>query len=147
MKKLELKLPKTFTRLLGLLLFAASALVVADAERVAVIGHPGLPQADRAALVRLYAGHTIELDGKVVKVVNGAPGSSSRAHFLNSVLRMDEARYRAYWTVRRHVGKGVPPDELPSDAAVIEFVSNTPGGIGYVSIDSIVEGLNVIGRY
>lgn len=134
----------------GLLLFlmwVSASLCRAESDGVVVIGHPGLPMVDRAALVRLYTGRSIELAGELVTVVNGAPGSAARQHFLNAVVRMDEARYRAYWTVRRHVGKGVPPAELTPDEAVIAFVASTPGSIGYISADSVTDGLNVIARY
>ncbi len=134
----------------GLLLFllmAGVGLCRAESGGVVVIGHPGLPAVDRAALVRLYTGRSIELAGALVTVVNGAPGSTVREHFLNAVVRMDEARYRAYWTVRRHVGKGVPPAELTPDEAIIAFVASTPGSIGYISADSVTEGLNVLARY
>ncbi|HMM75748.1 MAG TPA: hypothetical protein PJ986_08570 [Gammaproteobacteria bacterium] len=137
-----------FSRTLCLLvLLGLATLSRADSGDVVVIGHPGLPKVDRAALVRLYTGRSIELAGALVTVINGAPGSAVRQHFLNTVVRMDEARYRAYWTVRRHVGKGVPPPELAPDAAVIAFVSSTPGSIGYISAESVTEGLNVIARY
>ena len=36
-------------------------------------------------------------------------------------LSRDEARYTAYWTVRRYVGKGVPPLEVASTADVIRL--------------------------
>lgn len=130
-----------------LLLAGVSSPVTSGSNQVLVIGHPGLPSADRATLMRLYTGRSIELDGTPVTVVNGAEGSDTRAYFLETVVRMDEARYRAYWTVRRHVGKGVPPPEVSPDAAVIEFVNRTPGAIGYISARAQVDGLNVLASY
>lgn len=134
-------------RLFTALLLGASALATARADEVVVIGHTGLPEADRAALTRLYTGRSIALAGTAVKVANSVPGSALRERFLSTVLNMDEARYRAYWTVRRHVGKGVPPAELSPDAAMIAFVTRTPGAIGYISAEAVTADLNVIARY
>ena len=141
-----MKTMNVYRAFLFLLLASCAALVHAESG-VIVTGHPGLPQVDRAALMRLYTGRSIELAGKVVTVVNGAPGSAIRRQFLKAVVRMDEERYRAYWTVRRHVGKGVPPAELTPDEAVIAFVAATPDSIGYISVKSLTDGLNVIARY
>lgn len=111
-----------------------------------LIAHAGLPKADAATIARLYTGRAIELGGQAVTVVHAATGSALRARFLSSVLQQDEERYRAYWTVRRHVGKGAPPRELASSSEVIEFVQSTPGAIGYVDASELRPGLNIVLR-
>lgn len=128
-------------------LLGATPLLAEQAEEVVVIGHPGLPKADRAQLLRLYTGRSIEMNGQVVTVANAAPGSATRQQFLLRVVHMDEARYRAYWTVRRHVGKGVPPTEVSPDEEMIQFVNSTPGAIGYIGASAVSGELNVIARY
>lgn len=105
-----------------------------------------MPRLDAATVARLYTGRTIELAGQTVTVVNAAPGSALRARFLAVYLQQDEDRYRAYWTVRRHVGKGAPPRELASSAEVIDWVQANPGGIGYVDASELRPGLNVLAR-
>lgn len=47
--------------------------------------------------------------GAPVIVVNAPPGSPVRNRFLNTYVEQDEERYVAYWTVRRFIGKGLPP--------------------------------------
>jgi len=84
--------------------------------------------------------------GAPVIVVNAPPGSSVRNRFLNTYVEQDEERYVAYWTVRRFIGKGLPPKEMDSAAAVIEFVQKTPGAIGYVDAAELRPGLNVLAR-
>lgn len=111
-----------------------------------VIGHPGLPRLDAATLQRLYTGRAIEVAGQPVTVVNLPAGSALRQRFLAVFLATDEDRYRAYWTVRRHVGKGAPPRELDSAGAVMDFVAGTPGAIGYIDAASARPGLNVLAR-
>lgn len=84
--------------------------------------------------------------GAPVIVVNAPPGSPVRNRFLNTYVEQDEERYVAYWTVRRFIGKGLPPKEMDSAAAVIEFVQKTPGAIGYVDAAELRPGLNVLAR-
>ena len=67
-----------------------------------------------------------------------------RGSFLSAVIQQSEADYLAYWTVRRYVGKGIPPPELPTTGAVIEHVMHTPGAIGYVNPSELRSGLSVL---
>jgi hypothetical protein len=113
-----------------------------------VIGHAGVPRVDAATVARLYTGRAIEADNLPVTVYNLAPGHALRARFLAVCLRFDEERYRAYWTVRRHVGKGAPPPEVASVAQMLEVVTRMPGAVGYIDAASAAgqAGLNVICR-
>lgn len=125
---------------------AARAQSAPEASAVIVIGHPGVPRTDAATVQRLYTGRAIEVGGTTVQVVNLASGHAARRRFLADYLDTDDDRYRAYWTVRRHIGKGVPPRELASPAEVIAFVGSTPGAVGYIDAASLKPGLNVICR-
>ena len=113
-----------------------------------VIGHAGVPRVDAATVARLYTGRAIEADNQPVTVYNLAPGHALRNRFLAVCLQFDEERYRAYWTVRRHVGKGAPPREVASVALMLEVVTRTPGAVGYIDAASAAgqSGLNVICR-
>ncbi len=111
-----------------------------------LIGSPGLPRIDAATAARLYTGRTIEVGGQPVTVVNAPPGSPLRQRFLAIYLQQDDDQYRAYWTVRRHVGKGAPPRELASGAEVIAHVLANPGTVGYIDAGELRAGLNVILR-
>lgn len=127
------------------LLFGAAARG-ADDLAIAVIAHPSVGRVDANTLQRLYTGRAIEVAGTAVTVVNAAPGSPLRDRFMTQVLATDNDRYVAYWTVRRHVGKGVPPHDLKTAAEVIDFVQRTPGGLGYVAAADLRPGLNVVFR-
>lgn len=118
----------------------------ANDAAVLVIGHAGMPRLDAATLQRLYTGRAVEVAGIPVTVVNAPAGSALRQRFLAQVLQQDDDQYRAYWTVRRHVGKGVPPRELASAAEVIAFVQATPGAVGYIDAADLRPGLNVVAR-
>jgi hypothetical protein len=134
-----------------LLLGTATALTLPRARSqgssgVLVIGPAGVPRIDTATVMRLYTGRAIEAGHVAVTVVNLSAGHPLRQRFLAGYLKTDEEHYRAYWTVRRHVGKGAPPRELGSVAEVIDFVTRTPGAVGYVDAAAAGAGINVICR-
>jgi len=131
----------------SLLVFSALACAAGAADGdVLVIANPSVPALDTATVSRLYTGRAIEVAGNPVTVVNAAAGSSVRQRFLSRYLQQDEEKYRAYWTVRRHVGKGVPPRELKTSAEVIDYVQSTPGAIGYIDVADLKPGLKVVLR-
>lgn len=132
--------------LLALLACGVPALAPAAEPAVVLIGHPALPRTDAATVQRLYTGRAVELAGIPVSVVNLPAGHPLRERFLVQCLQLDDERYHAYWTVRRHIGKGVPPRELAGSAEVIAFVQSTPGGIGYIDAAELRPGMNVLLR-
>jgi hypothetical protein len=137
---------RPLTALLSLALAAAVApgQGADSATSFVVIANPNVARVDAQTLQRLYTGRAIEAAGVPVTVVNTPSGSPLRERFLADVVGLDNDRYIAYWTVRRHVGKGVPPRELKSGAEVIDFVLRTPGGMGYIPINEVRPGLNVV---
>jgi ABC-type phosphate transport system substrate-binding protein len=126
----------------------ALAAVLTDGTRAAgnivVIGHPNIAALDVPTLEKVYTGRVIELNGIAVTAINANPGSAARNRFLQLFLHQDEDKYTAYWVVRRYIGKGAPPRELPGSAAIIEFVRSTPGAIGYVEESELQAGVKVL---
>lgn len=117
----------------------------ARAGDIVVIAHAGIGKIDAATVNRIYMGKIIELNGISIVAVNYGR-SALRDRFLRYFLKQDDDKYSAYWTVRRFVGKGVPPREVANAAEVISFVQSTPGAIGYIDESQIKPDLNVIAR-
>jgi ABC-type phosphate transport system substrate-binding protein len=129
----------------GILL--ALACVAFDALAAGAVvdnGHAGLGRLDTSTLQKIYTGKVIELDGIPVTAINAHAGSELRNRFLSAFLNQDEDRYTAYWTVRRYIGKGASPREMPTSTEVINFVKSTPGAIGYIDESDLQPGLNVL---
>lgn len=101
---------------------------------------------DAEGVRRVFTGRLIELDGQAVRPVNLAPGDGVRRRFLAAVVQQSEEDYLAYWTVRRYIGKGVPPRDLATQAEVIDHVQRTPGGIGYIDAAALRPGMHVVLR-
>ena len=133
--------------LLSLLIAVGSLRTIASAQTgIVVIGHPGIEKIDAVTVERIFTGKIVELAGVSVKPINIISGSALRARFLQIYLNQDEDRYVAYWTVRRYIGKGVPPRELSGASEVIRFVQSTPGAIGYIDETYLTPGLNIVPR-
>lgn len=111
---------------------------------VVVVAHGNVRKLDVTQVQRIYTGRLVEQGGQALLPVNLAPGSLLRQRFLNDYLQQDEDRYTAYWTVRRYVGKGVPPRELSTVAEVIAYVLTTPGAIAYLDDSDVPAGMSVV---
>ncbi|CAH1081877.1 hypothetical protein [Candidatus Nitrotoga sp. 1052] len=123
----------------------ALAICEAHADNVVVIGHAGLSKLNANTVQRIFTGKVIEIDGVHVTAVNLKAGAL-RDRFLQRYLNQKDDKYTAYWTVRRFIGKGIPPRELSSAAEVISFVQTTPGAIGYIDENELKPELNVVSR-
>ena len=134
-------------RILLPLMIAAVVRLAHDAHAdsgVVVIGHSGLERIDPAMIQKIYTGRVVEVGGISLKPINASVGSATRQRFLQTYLNQDDDNYIAYWTVRRYIGKGVPPREVANATEVIRFVQSTPGAIGYIDESSVTPGLNIL---
>jgi hypothetical protein len=116
------------------------------ADGVIVIGHPTVRQLDLETVEKIYTGKLIQRGNIYVVAVNADVGSSVRERFVQAFLKQYEGKHTGYWRVRRSIGQGKPPRELPRSIDVINFVNSTPGAIGYISEADIQPGLNVLLR-
>lgn len=120
--------------------------VGAAAGEVVVIAHPSVPRLDGVTVERIYTGKVVEVGGVRLTPFDLTAGHALRVRFLARWLDRDEERYTAYWTVRRYVGKGVPPSQVPTVADMIRLISTTPGAVGYVDEAEVKAGMNVVAR-
>ena len=133
--------------LLALLLLATLTGGTARAqerEALVLIGNANVPRIDATTVQKLYTGRAVEVNGLAVTVFNAPAGSKARERFMAGVMAMDDDKYVAYWTVRKHVGKGTPPREFRTAAELIDHVQANPGAVGYLLASEVRPGLNVI---
>jgi hypothetical protein len=83
-------------------------------------------------------------DGERIQPVDLQPSSPTREEFSRRVLLRSIAAIRSYWQQRIFSGRGVPPPELESDAAVIRYVVNNRGAVGYVSKSAELGGVRAV---
>ena len=70
--------------------------------------------------------------GLAVEPVDQAPSAGVRERFSADVHGKAVGAIQSAWQRIIFSGRGVPPPEVTSDEAVISFVAEHPGGIGYV---------------
>lgn len=131
---------------LTVLLLSVLPAFPALAAGISIIGHPGMQPLDPTTLQRIYTGKVVEVNGLRVTPVNLNPDSELRTRFLRDYLGQNEDKYSGYWTVRRYVGKGTPPQELNNAAEVIQFVTKNAGAIGYVDETDLTPDINILLR-
>jgi hypothetical protein len=76
-------------------------------------------------------GKVVEVDGVPVTAVNANAGSETRNHFLHALLKQDEDRYTAYWTVRSCNGEGACGEVLQLFEKIFSaglYVQKPPNG-------------------
>jgi ABC-type phosphate transport system substrate-binding protein len=82
--------------------------------------------------------------GVPLRPVDQRPDARVRAAFSDSVLRRSVSAVRSYWQQRIFSGRGVPPPELESDTAVLRYIQQNPGAVGYVSGQADTSEVKVV---
>ncbi len=88
---------------------------------------------ERESIERIYLGKKSQWsDGtRIVPVV--LKSGATHTAFVKKFLDRDASQFSTYWKQAVFTGRGLPPKSFETEAELIEFVSNTPGAIGYAS--------------
>ncbi len=123
-------------------MLSAAAPVLAD---TVVIVHPGTTVAlDDEALARIFLRQVRSFpDGAAAQPVNLKEGPTAD-EFRTRVLKKNASQLRAYWAQQVFTGGAKPLQELDSDDAVLKYVAETPGGIGYIDAAKVKAGVRVV---
>jgi len=113
-------------------------------DALVFIGYGTVPKTEQSTLQRLYTGRVVSIGEQAATPINYPVGHPLRERFLAAVMGQSEEQYTGYWLVRRYVGKGAPPLELPDVDAVVSHVLATPGAVGYVPLSKVPAGGNII---
>lgn len=128
------------------LFWGAAAMANAD---VLVIGNAAV-NIDKLSVsdVRdLYLGKAVQLpDGGRAEVIDLFSGHPVREEFYEKVIGKDASQIKAYWAKRIFTGKGAPPDSRRTEEAVVRWVADKPGRVGYVSPSADTSSVKVLLR-
>jgi ABC-type phosphate transport system substrate-binding protein len=119
----------------------AEELVIIANPSVAVTGPLALRQVAAMYLLRI----TVWPDGSQIIPVNREVASELRAKFTSEVLKQDNSSLAAYWNEMHFQGK-LPPLVQESERAMLAFVQNVPGAVGYISASTPAIDVKVLGR-
>jgi ABC-type phosphate transport system substrate-binding protein len=115
-------------------------------EKIAVIAHAShsLDTVSREELSRIYRGKKLFWeDGVRIIPVNLAADHRYRRLFSRLVLGLLPEEMQEYWNAQYFHGVS-PPFVLSSEEAVLRFVAETPGAIGYVSATMVTDRVKVL---
>ena len=82
--------------------------------------------------------------GAAIRPIDLATRFAVRERFVHDVLNKTPAQLKSYWNQQIFSGKGVPPPEADTAAAVIAYVLANPGAVGYLPLDADAGGAKVI---
>ena len=82
--------------------------------------------------------------GETIRPVDLSRRFQIRERFTREVLNKTPAQLRAYWNQQIFSGKGVPPPELESEAAVIAYVLHHRGAVAYLPAEADPRGALVV---
>lgn len=107
-------------------------------------GNP-IDSASSELLTELFLKRRIEWpDGTSARPADLVADTEARKEFSKSVLHRSVAAVKSYWQQMIFAGRGVPPPELESDAAVMAYVARYRGGVGYVSAGASLNRVKAI---
>lgn len=92
---------------------------------------------DKNIINKIFLGQTRSFPaaGGEAAPVDQSENSASYNEFAAKVLKRTPSQLKYYWARQIFTGGAIPPKQLESDRAVIEFVKSNPSGIGYVDSD------------
>jgi len=120
--------------LYAILLVASATVFVARAQaQVLVIANPGVnvSEVSKNDLIDVFTGSSTSIKGTRVMPVLLAE-SLSHERFLREYIGKSDVPFRSAWRSLVLSGQAVMPRSLPNDAAVVQFVANNAGAIGYI---------------
>jgi ABC-type phosphate transport system substrate-binding protein len=120
---------------------------IKSAAEIAIIAHPDttVPGVSEELLSRIYLGKAKYLpDGTRAIPIDQLKGSPMRTKFYESVVKLSGQRFNAYWSKRMFNGRGKPPKIIAGDKAILEYIGNKPGAIGYIDGAQLDTNVNVL---
>ncbi len=82
--------------------------------------------------------------GEPIVPVDLSLDSSVRKAFTRDIHKRSTTSINAYWQKKLFSGKGVPPSTFREEAAVLDYVRNNPGAIGYISGTGDAKGVKIL---
>ena len=140
------KLTLLLLALVALCLFHSPVTAQEEASYVVIV-HPDNPakSISKRRVSRLLLKEISSWEGGLsAQPVDLDSRSQTRSAFSRDVHGRSVSSIKNYWQRQIFSGGGVPPPEVASELEAINFVKSNPGGIGYVSNGTPVDGVKVV---
>lgn len=131
---------------LFLLLLATSKNAIAD--YAVIINRDNQSKLSNSLVSKIFLGKIKKFpDGVTVLPINHPDESKSKIDFDAWFIGKTPSQMQSYWAQVIFSGKAVPIKTVATDDEVVDIVSRTPGGIGYVKEIYADERVKIIFRY
>lgn len=107
-----------------------------------VIANPNLAgtQISGTDMRGIFLGVVTRIGGRPVQPVVARSGAAHK-QFVADRLGKTESGLQNYFRTLVFTGKGSPPKSFATSVEIIDYVANTEGAIGYVSVDANLTGV------
>jgi ABC-type phosphate transport system substrate-binding protein len=128
----------------ALILIFYSAIACGDMV-VIVNANNSIDHLERKQVVDLFMGRTtIFPNKKPARTLDINDTKHFRAAFYKALTGKNEAQVDAYWATLIFAGRMSPPEKIRDEAAVIAAVARNEAAIGYVSRQSLPDGVKIV---
>jgi len=140
---------RTFFFFLIIFLFTSCSIITkfsTSSYSVIINSKSRINNVEKSELRKLYLRKNKYLNRKKIIPVNLLADNSARIAFESNILNMDRASLNAYW-IKQHK-KGInPPVSQESYNAMLNFVINVNGAIGYIPSNMVDNRVKVIHEF
>ncbi len=104
-------------------------------DSAVIIAHPDVETKglNLVALKNIFLGKTTTWGDKKKIVFVNLSGGEIHKDFTKRYTSKTTSQYKRYWKKRVFTGKGNMPRCFATEKALLDYVSRTPGAIGYIS--------------
>jgi ABC-type phosphate transport system substrate-binding protein len=101
-------------------------------------------EVDNTTVRRIYLGKKTRWDNrtKIIPVI--LKDESLHKVFVKEILNRSVSNFENYWKQAVFTGRGIPPRAFDSELDLLQYVSRTPGALGYVSRRTAYPGVKVL---
>ncbi len=120
--------------------------VLSQAENVVLIGNPSVKTSTLSTkdVSKIFLGKKITWDDGTKIIIVLQKNKTTHSEFLREYIHKSPSMFAGYWQRQVFTGKVVEPISFNSDQAVIEYVIQTTGAVGYVSTSANLDKVKTI---
>ncbi|HVK60411.1 MAG TPA: hypothetical protein VM432_02625 [Bdellovibrionales bacterium] len=79
-------------------------------------------------------------NGVSVRFIDAGEGTAALKRFQSEYLKRSQKDINLYWIGQKLYSGDSAPLREPSEATIVQFVASLPGGIGYITDRSLIDG-------
>lgn len=125
----------------------SSNLLMAYANEIFIIANPSvkLNELTRSEVKKLYTGKTQSWDNGEDVILTYLKNNNSSTFFIKSYVHKSPRQFINHWRNQIFTGRAYNlPKGFNDETALLKYISNTNGAVGYVTSKQHLEGVKVL---